>query len=176
MKRLLLRAALLPLIALFFSLSARAQTNNWAVGFRIGEPAGLNVRKYFGENQAFDVNIGTYGGVYGTRRDYRRGRYRNVGLSIQGHYLWHGGIGKSQTLHYYYGFGGQINRRAYFPDRNINESVPETSLGGSGVAGLEYFMPNKPFSIFLETGLYVEVLPSPFFFGLQSGLGVRLNL
>ncbi|MFD1140354.1 hypothetical protein ACFQ4C_04510 [Larkinella insperata] len=164
------------LLGLTISQQAHAQTNNWAVGFRIGEPAGINIRKYFGENHAFDLNIGTYGGIYGNRRSYRRGMYRNVGVSVQGHYLWHGSIGKLETLHYYYGFGGQVNRRNYYLNRNSNERVPEISLGGSGVAGLEYFLPNKPLSVFLETGAYVEVLPAPFFLGLQSGLGVRLNL
>lgn len=166
------------LVGLAASRPAHAQTNNWAVGFRIGEPAGINIRKYFGENHAFDLNFGTFGGIYGTRRGYRKGVYKNVGFSIQGHYLWHGSIGKSESLHYYYGFGGQINRRRYYPDQFSAANFYDNtiSLGGSGVAGLEYFLPNKPLSVFLETGAYVEVLPAPFFLGFQSGLGVRLNL
>jgi len=178
MKRFVARATgsiLLTLLALL-TRPANAQTNNWALGFRLGEPSGVNVRKYFGENHAFDLNIGSYGAVYGNDRSYRRGQYRNAGLSIQGHYLWHGAILKSETLHGYYGFGGQINRRRYYPNRLFTEYVPEVSLGGSGVAGLEYFLRNKPLSVFLETGLYVELIPSPFFMGIQSGLGVRYNL
>ncbi|MGA0556603.1 hypothetical protein ACO2Q8_08130 [Larkinella sp. VNQ87] len=177
MKRLSLLFFFL-LIGLTITEKAQAQTNNWAVGFRIGEPAGINVRKYFGDNHAFDLNIGTYGGIYGNRRSYRKGIYKNVGLSVQGHYLWHGGIGKSESLHYYYGFGGQLNSRRYYSDRfsTVNAYDNTISVGGSGVAGLEYFLPNKPFSIFLETGAYVEVIPAPFFLGFQSGLGVRLNL
>ncbi|GAB3899510.1 hypothetical protein GCM10028803_20770 [Larkinella knui] len=169
---------ILWLVGLATAREANAQTNNWAVGFRIGEPAGVNVRKYFGTNHAFDLNVGTYGGIYGNRRSYRKGLYKNVGLSVQGHYLWHGSIGKSQTLHYYYGFGGQLNSRRYYSDRFsvVNAYDKTISVGGSGVAGLEYFLPNRPLSVFLETGAYVEVIPAPFFMGIQSGLGIRLNL
>lgn len=165
------------LVGLATTQVTNAQTNNWAVGFRIGEPSGVNIRKYFGEKHAFDLNFGTYGGIYGTRRSYRKGVYKNVGFSVQGHYLWHGSFGKSETLHYYFGFGGQLNSRRYYPDQfsYVNAYDKTISVGGSGVAGVEYFLPNKPFSVFLETGGYVEVIPAPFFLGFQSGLGVRLN-
>ncbi len=161
------------------SNQAQAQYNNWAGGFRIGEPAGVNIRKYFGENHAFDLNVGTYGGLYGNVRSYRRGRFKNVGLVIQGHYLWHGEVGKSQTLHYYYGFGGQVTSRRYYPDNQRGQSVDynkNIGIGGSAVAGLEYFLPNKPTSIFIETGLYAEVVPAIFFVNVQSGIGLRFNL
>jgi hypothetical protein len=45
----------------------------------------------------------------------------------------------------------------------------------SGIGGVEYFPPNKPYSFFLETGLYLEVLQAPFFLNLNSGLGLRYN-
>lgn len=157
--------------------AVQAQYNNWAAGFRLGEPAGINLRKYFGDNKAFDINVGTYGGLYGNHREYRRGVYRSVGLTVQGHYLWHNRLFGKDELRGYYGFGGQINTRRYYPERlqTINEYESGFSLGGSAVAGLDYFVPNKPFSVFLETGLYVEVLPAPFFLNVQSGLGLRYN-
>ena len=160
------------------SQSALAQYNNWAVGFRLGEPSGINVRKYFRDNHAFDLNIGTFGGLYGGKRAYRQGVYKSVGLSIQGHYLWHTRLFGKESLRGYYGFGGQINRRNYFPDNistNTVKFIPETSLGGSAVGGVEYFPDGKPYSVFLETGLYVEVIPAPLFMGVQSGLGLRYN-
>ncbi len=157
---------------------ASAQYNNWAVGFRIGEPSGINIRKYFGDSHAFDLNIGTYGGLYGTTRDYRQGKYKTVGLSLQGHYLWHDRILGQDDLRGYYGFGGQINSRRYYPDNLSSQQttfVSETSLGGSAVAGAEYFLKNKPLSIFIEGGLYAEVLPVPLYFNVQTGLGIRYN-
>lgn len=168
--------ALVGLLCL--SKSASAQYTNWAVGFRLGEPSGINIRKYFGDSHAFDVNIGTYGGIYGTTRDYRQGKYKTVGICIQGHYLWHDRLFGSDNLRVYYGFGGQINSRRYYPDNLGGQPVnyvSETSLGGSAVAGLEYFLKDKPLSIFLEGGLYAEVLPVPLYFNVQTGVGVRYN-
>jgi hypothetical protein len=155
-----------------------AQYNNWAFGFRLGEPSGVNVRKYFGENHAFDINIGTYGGLYGNNRSYRSGFYKTVGLSVQGHYLWHNRILNNDNIRAYYGFGGQINSRRYYPDRfaATNDFESAIALGGSAVGGLEYFVPNKQYSIFAEFGLYAEVVPAPLFFSVSSGLGIRFNL
>jgi len=177
MKKQLTIATLALLLGLF-AQTAQAQNKNWAVGFRLGEPSGLNVRKYFGVANAFDLNVGTYGGLYGNVRRYRGGRYANVGLTIQGHYLWHGDIKAVNNLRYHYGFGGQINSRRYYLSRVTarGDYDASLSLGGSGVAGLEYFVPEKPFSFFLETGLYVEVAPAPLFMNVQSGIGLRFNL
>ena len=177
MRRSLLLIALI-LVGFALPYSASAQYNNWAFGFRLGDPAGVNIRKYFGTNRAFDLNVGTYGGLYGTNRSYRSGVYKTFGLSVQGHYLWHGSILGSDTFRGYYGFGGQVNSRRYYPDRFAATGEYESgiALGGSGVAGIEYFVPNKPYSFFLETGLYVEVLPAPLFLSLNSGLGIRFNL
>lgn len=167
----------LVILGTAFTQRAQAQYNNWAAGFRIGEPAGINIRKYFGDNKAFDLNIGTYGGLYGNKRDYRRGVYKNVGLTVQGNYVWHNRLFGKDELRGYYGLGGQINTRRYYPQRlqAINEYESGFSLGGSAIAGAEYFVPNKPYSVFIETGLYVEVLPAPLFLNVQSGVGLRYN-
>lgn len=172
----LLIAVLLAFVAL--PKQALAQYNNWAFGFRIGEPSGVNIRKYFGEKHAFDVNVGTYGGLYGNNRAYRSGYYKTVGLSVQGHFLWHDRLFGNDNIRGYYGFGGQINSRRYYPDRfaATNDYESAIALGGSAVAGLEYFVPNKQYSIFAELGLYAEVLPAPLFFSLSSGIGIRFNL
>ena len=37
---------------------AHAQYDNWAVGFKLGEPTGINIRKYFNNIHALDVTIG----------------------------------------------------------------------------------------------------------------------
>lgn len=115
MRKLFLIASLTVLACFELSTTAVAQYNNWSVGFRLGEPSGINVRKYFGTNHAFDLNIGTYGGLYGTKRSYRTGEYKSVGLTIQGHYLWHKALTKSESIRGYYGFGGQVNNRRYYP-------------------------------------------------------------
>jgi hypothetical protein len=158
--------------------NASAQYNNWAVGFQLVDPSGVNVRKYFNDNKAIDVSIGTYGLLYGRNRSYRSGDYENAGISLRANYLWHKSLFKQENLHGYYGFGGQINSRRYYfdaangagrvYDRNI-------SIGGTGLAGLEYFLPSKPLSIFLETGVYIELIPAIFFIHPQISAGVRYN-
>lgn len=177
MRKLLFVPTLLLLSVLISPNQARAQYNNWSVGFRLGEPAGINIRKYFGSNHAFDLNAGTYGGLYGNRRNYRNGEYRSVGLAVQGHYIWHKSLTSSESLRGYYGFGGQINTRRYYADRlaGVGQYENALSLGGSGIAGLEYFPASKPYSFFLEGGLYVELLQAPFFVNLNTGLGIRYN-
>lgn len=175
MKKSILMLSLVFLCAFGAANRAQAQYNNWSVGFRLGEPAGVNIRKYFGSNHAFDLNVGTYGGLYGNRRSYRDGDYRSVGLSLQGHYLWHKALTSSESLRGYYGFGGQVNTRRYYANRLNGQYESALSLGGSGIAGLELFPASKPYSFFLETGLYVELLQAPFFLNLNTGLGIRYN-
>jgi hypothetical protein len=165
-------------ILILFTIIATAsfsQEKKWAVGARLGEPSGLNIRKYFDE-RAFEVNIGTYGGLWGNNRGYRKGNYQSVGLAVNANYLWHKNLFKKETAKYYYGFGAQFNSRKYFPDNtNVVQGVSSLSIGGDALAGVEFFLPDSPLSIFLETGLFVEVLPSPLFMHVQSGVGVRFN-
>ncbi|AYQ31176.1 hypothetical protein [Runella sp. SP2] len=161
------------------AFASQAQYNNWAIGFQLVEPSGLNVRKYYGDNKALDVSFGTYGLFYGRDRKYRKGFYQNAGFSLRVNHLWHTALFKKEQFRAYYGFGGQINsRRYYFDSRNspgTKEFTNSISLGGSGLAGTEYFVSNSPLSCFLETGLYVELVPGIFFVHPQASLGVRFN-
>ncbi|MEZ4904184.1 MAG: hypothetical protein R2822_21750 [Spirosomataceae bacterium] len=161
------------------SLSLWAQYNNWAVGFQLVEPSGINARKYFGENKALDVSAGTYALFYGRDRKYRKGYYQNAGFSFRATYLWHRALFGKDQFRGYYGFGGQINsRRYYFDSKNApgtKEYVRTISLGGVGVAGAEYFVTSSPLSVFLETGLYLEILPGIFYVHPQGNIGVRFN-
>lgn len=170
----------IALVALCFTISfANAQYNNWAVGFQLVEPSGINARKYFGENKALDVSLGTYGLFYGRDRKYRKGYYHNAGFSLRATYLWHTSLFNKEQLRAYYGFGGQINsRRYYFDSRNapgLKEYDSAISLGGVGMAGTEYFVSGSPLSVFLETGLYAELVPDIFYLHPQASIGVRFN-
>ena len=165
----------ITIIFIFISISAFSQEKSWAVGARIGEPSGLNIRKYFDE-RAFEINIGTYGGIWGQNRGYRKGTYNSVGLAVNMNYLWHGNLFKKETAKYYYGIGAQFNNRKYFPkDQKLAQGVATLSIGGNALAGLEFYVPDSPLSIFLEAGTYVEILPSPIFMHIQSGVGARFN-
>ena len=167
------------LFVILCSSEVSAQYKNWAVGFQLVDPSGINIRKYFGDNKAFDVSIGTYGLFYGRSRSYRSGNYHNAGLMVRATYLWHTTLFGSENLRGYYGFGGQLNsRRYYFPSRlvaNEEEFVNQISLGGSGLAGLEYFIPNNRLSVFVEAGIYAELIPAFLYLHPESSIGVRMN-
>jgi hypothetical protein len=175
-----MKKTIATLFILLFAFSiTKAQFNNWAVGFQLVEPSGVNVRKYFGDNKAFDISAGTYGLFYGRDRAYRKGSYQNAGISVRGTYLWHSPLFKSEQLHGYYGFGAQLNsRRYYFESRNtpgVQEFTNNISIGGVGLGGVEYFVPSSRLSFFLEAGVYAELVPALFFLHPQGGIGVRAN-
>ena len=167
MKKLLLLICLI-----IISLSAKSQEKNWAVGAKIGDPAGLNIRHYLNNDKnAIEFNVGVYGAIWGLRSNYKDGRFDGAGFSFSGLYLWHNEM--TSNLKNYYGFGAQFTSRSYI-DKN-NAQIPITGLGGLGQVGLEYFLPSSPVSIFLEAGAYVEFVPAILYLHPQGGLGARLN-
>lgn len=155
---------------------------NWAAGFRVGEPLGFNLRKYFQNgDKAFDINVGTYGFIYNRKRSYNGGEYRTSGLMIQGVYLWQHEVFRRDWAHVYYGGGLQINNRNhYFFSRNVTPPQEirskKIALGPTGTAGFELKLPKQPLAFFLDAGLYIEALPSPFFINPQVSGGLRLNI
>tara|TARA_R110002124_G_scaffold236527_4_gene401757 strand:+ start:154 stop:675 length:522 start_codon:yes stop_codon:yes gene_type:complete len=173
-----MKKILFTIIGLLSLHVAFAQNSNWAVGFKAGEPTGVNIRKYFNNIQAIDVTIGTYGGVLAKNRKYRGedGDYRNTGLSVQVHYLWHTPFFNSEALHIYYGLGGQVNSRRSYPSRLNGDYEKNISLGGSALGGFEYFLPDNRISVFLEGGTYLELLPRPFYLSPNISGGIRFNL
>lgn len=160
--------------------SAVAQNyNNWAIGVKVGEPVGLNVRKYFDSGRKnFDLNFGTYGFLWGATRSHNNKPYykSQTGLMVQGIFHWNNQLGAAERFQVYYGFGGQINSRKRVPP--VSNNVPEKhiSLGGVANTGMEYSLPNNDLSIFAELGLYAEIAPKPLFIHIPANVGIRLNL
>lgn len=153
-------------------LSAKAQEKSWAIGAKIGDPAGLNLRHYLNNDKnAVEINVGVYGAIWGLRSNYKDGAFDGAGFSFSGLYLWHNEM--TSSLKNYYGFGAQFTSRSY-KDKN-NTQIPITGLGGLGQAGLEYFLPSSPISIFGEVGAYLELVPAVLYFHPQGGIGARLN-
>lgn len=175
-----LKKLILLLSILFLSNESFGQLKDWAAGFRIGEPGGFMARKY-SENgvNALEVNIGTYGGLWGTDRSYQDGTFRNIGYSINVLYMWHHPTLINPDLRTYYGFGPQLNSRDWYPNNIINNpaiGTRKSGMGATAIGGLEYFPIDAPnLSFFTEIGFYTEIAPNPFFFHLQGGIGVRAN-
>lgn len=171
------KLALTLICTLCFGI-AQAQYDNWAVGFKLGEPTGVNIRKYFNNIHALDVTVGTYGGILSNDRKYRgdNGIYKNTGLSLQVHYLWHTPLFNSEAVHVYYGLGGQINNRRSYPQRLNGQYEKTVTLGGSVLGGFEYYIPDNRISVFLEAGTYVELIRKPFYLSPNISAGLRFNL
>lgn len=170
-----MKKALLSLLLLLGVTLANAQPQRWAVGFKLGEPTGVNLRKY-GDRNAFDVSVGTYGGLLGMDRAYRNGSYRNVGVMLNASYLWYTPL-LAERMTVYTGLGAQLNSRRYYPDRfsNVGAYTNNISIGPSATAGLEYFSARRPSSYFIEGGTYVELLPAFLFLSPQISAGIRHN-
>lgn len=147
----------------------------FAVGFRIGEPLGANVRMYLPNNRALDANFGSYGLLWGTNRKYgSKGRFKNTGWELNVNYLFRTNS-EGKKVQAYYGFGGMITGRRSYPDRLAGLYEKKTGIGATGVAGVEYFVPDSPLSLFADAGLYVELIPVPLFLHVHGGVGARFN-
>ncbi len=193
MRSILLTIALLP-----FAVSAQ----NWGIGFRLGDPSGLSVKKYNG-NKAWELNVGRT--HLFNRYDYYYDRYDrwyvdqhfnykahellnysySRALGIQLHYLVHKDVKNAAGLRWYYGAGGQLRFMSYRYDYRYklengpdwvvvrDQRVVETDFGLDGVIGLEYKIKNAPVSLFLDGTLFMELVDNPFYFTPQFGIGAR---
>jgi len=172
-----MKKTVLFLLLTLASASAFAQNKDWALGAKIGEPAGISIRNYLrNDKNAIEVNLGLYGAFWGVKDSYKSVYFDGSGVAISALYLWHNQMGSSRFKNYY-GFGGQYTSRSYYEDiaGGGRNKLPSVGLGGVGNAGLEYFSPDSPLSIFMEVGAYVELVPSFFYFHPQAGIGARLN-
>jgi hypothetical protein len=174
------KVALTLVVVVVTAISSFGQyESNWALGLRVGEPLGLNIRKYFSYgDRAFDVNIGTFGLLYGRERYYNKKKiYASAGVMFQAIYSWHFSAFNSDNFHVYYGLGGQINSRDRVLDTGIREDKFRViSVGPAGAAGMEFTLPDKNLGIFLDAGGYLEIAPKPFFPNAQISAGLRVNL
>jgi hypothetical protein len=162
------------LLAFIFTFSiAQAQPEKWAIGFKVGEPTGVVIRKY-GDRNALDITVGTYSSLLKTKA-YRGGEYSSIGFMLNGSYLWFVPMFNDRMIAYG-GAGVQINARRYYPNSSIKQvHTNNISTGPSFTGGLEFFFAQKPTSFFIEGGGYVELLPKVLYFNPNVNIGLRHN-
>lgn len=163
--------------AFFLSvISADAQVQRWAVGFEVGEPNAVSIRKY-GDRNALDVSIGTYIGLFKSKDNYKVSNddLGGVGVMFNATYLWYVPFLNDRIIAYA-GPGIQVNSRRYYPNRDV-KSVYTTNIstGPSGTVGIEFFFGEKPASLFVEGGGYAELIPKLFYFNPNLSVGLRHN-
>jgi len=194
----------LPTLLLFGALLPATTSAQWGVGFRLGDPSGISVKKYW-SGHAFEVSLGRtylfrnnryyndyYNDWYTDQRfDHSAHEYiayrASPALGLQLHYLIQKEVKNAANLDWYYGFGAQFCSLQFYYDYRYrtgpgsdwvvvrDERVTELDLGLDGVIGLEYNFSNAPVSIFTDATLFMELIDNPFVFAGQFGLGVRFR-
>ncbi|MFP4095131.1 MAG: hypothetical protein ACLFUB_11630 [Cyclobacteriaceae bacterium] len=188
---------LMVVVGCLFSGQLWAQSYQWGVGLRAGDPTGLSVKRFMG-SKALEFNIGQthlwgYNAVREFERDYDDYRYLDSrfksATSLQVRYLSFKPIeieGRDK-LSWYAGIGGQLRStsvdyryRYWVGPRNDDwrerwEAVNDIDLGVDFIGGLDFTFHDIPLSIFTDINLFVELIDSPLFLRLQGGGGVRYN-
>jgi hypothetical protein len=161
----------LLLFAVCLAFAAHAQ-RNWGVGLRFGEPSGVTAKKYFSESSGLELSVGTGGYIYRPSRG--NGRYQQGGLAVMVNYHIMHDIGEVDGLQWYFGFGGTMKVREYYYDGS-GDIETRLGLAVNGVAGLEYTLEDLPISFFLDIIPNLEMFPTFFAPGFDSGIGARYN-
>lgn len=199
-----MRATFLPTTIACLLLTSSAWGQNWGVGFRLGDPSGITLKKY-GDGHAFEMSLGRTSLFRNSRYHYDHYNHwyedqhfdhtehqlldynASVALGLQLHYLWQRQIGTIEGFDWYAGLGGQLRAQQYSYDYRYkpangpewvtvyDERVLETDLGVDGVIGLEYTFSEVPISMFVDGTLFMELFNDPFLFRPQAGTGVRFR-
>ncbi len=190
------------LLFLLISCTGSMWAQGWGIGFRLGDPSGLTVKKYNGQS-ALELNIGRahpfsndqfyydfydrwYDGKHFGYTAHQFLGYRStVPLGIQLHWVKQKSVKSAEGLEWYLGLGAQMRwqtvdlayRYKVAGDNDWyyveGERVTGIDLGVDGVLGLEYKFKNAPLSLFMDGTLFMEVVDDPFLFWPQFGFGAR---
>lgn len=150
------------LIAGFLTLqkTALAQDYNTAIGLKFGGyENGISIKHFTSADIALEGIVG----------------FRQKGVVITGLWEKHQTAFNLADLKFYYGFGahiGSVGRYKRFNGDNENYDGNKLLLGGDGILGLEYVIPNAPIGISLDLNPRVELVGGTFF-DLAPGLGLK---
>jgi hypothetical protein len=175
--------------------SASAQTFNWGIGLRLGDPLGVTLKRYLAEGKSLEFNLGrsaNWGYNYADRfydnnkwKTYDYLAYKaNNAVTFQLHFLFHKDIQGAKGLQWYWGVGPQLRFKSYaysyrYDGGNswvyVTEDVTDVDFGADAVLGLEYRIKSAPLAVFADANLFLELLNDPLFLYAQGGVGIRYN-
>jgi hypothetical protein len=147
---------------MFAGLRSNAQDYKMAAGLKFGGfENGISGKYFIDANTAIEGLLG----------------FRNSGLVVTGLYEIHQQAFNVPALKFYYGFGGHIGSvgQGTYRTFNGNDRIytkPQLLLGGDGVVGLEYIIPESPIAVSLDLNPRVELVTGPYF-DLAPGLGIK---
>ncbi len=164
-----LTAIIASMILTAVSLTASAQGHGLhgyydnAIGIRAGSPSGITYKHFTSSYEAIEViaNFWPYG------------------FGVTGLYEIHVNAFEAEGLNWYYGGGGHMYLYAIEStiDRwESRESASGVGLGIDGIMGIEYVIPNIPFTLSLDLKPCIEVTTfGDVFLSLDPGLSIRYN-
>ncbi|MBS9523726.1 hypothetical protein KI659_06800 [Litoribacter alkaliphilus] len=186
------------LLLAFLLLPALAYSQEHQVGVRLGEPLGITYKTFIDERISLEGIIGAAGanhaGYY--RRAFNNNRptgdavyashstYSAFSLNARAAYheditnqfnitegmLWaYGGVGaqlRSVQVDYLYS-------RPMSPTFFNSENRTNIDFGPEAFVGTEYYFQDLPISVFVEAGLFLELIDRPGHLRLQGAIGAR---
>src|ERR1043166_5975934 len=126
MKKLLLIHSILLLL---FMNGAFAQGYKTGIGVRGGVPNGITFKQFISETSAIEGIVA----------------WRYKGTGIIGLFEMHRPAFGVENLHWFYGLGGHVSFRSYY-----RETSASLFVGIDGILGIEYQIPDIPFTISLD--------------------------
>ena len=139
-------------IALFmYASSVHAQDYKSAIGLRLGYPLSVSYKTFISEKSALEGVVGF--------RSFSGYSWINVG----GYYQIHNEIPSVDGLRWYYGAGPNVYIWSW--DKSFVNPGSNTSIGISGVIGLDYKFNDLPLNV------SVDWIPTFFVNGFGSGFG-----
>jgi len=186
----------LSLVLCFVAFALSAQDPN-GIGIRLGEPAGLSFKRFWPDDNALEVILGTarpgwsynyYANSFNDYTAYKDFRYRShqvkSTLYLQSRYVLHYEIyiqGLGGKLDWYWGPGlvfktARVEYRYQQkepPLQELREVRVDIDLGPEAIIGMEYRFPTVPFAAYGEISVMGELLDRPLTMRLFSGAGIR---
>lgn len=148
----------LLLFSLLLTLSIFGQRYSNSVGLKYATQGSMQIngKHFLTENNALEVSLGGY-------TNY---------VWLQGNFLWQSPL--VDDLDYYFGAGPGFGM---FTGNSIMQTSANDRyfIGVNGVFGVEYKLPDYPFTFSLESGPYVQVIQK-FSLGWNVGLAARYVL
>lgn len=158
---------------------------NPAIGFRAGEPMGINIQFYKGimdsntkSKGLFDINLAKEGAVMSLKQPYKTGEWRPGGTRYS--VSWFHEVNHRLFSHYfYYGIGLQAGTRNYQQSANhFSDFAWGPQLTVHGELPVKNFS-IRPHGLYCKISLFVEVIYHKEFGEefeyLKPAGGVRLN-
>lgn len=180
------------LITLFSFTTSYCQ--DFGVGLRLGDPMGISVKKYLGDN-ALEISFGStvhYRGYdynyfynhdnrYKNKNIYSVGYSRDYSIGIQVHYLLHQDLDVNikGDLDWYFGVGGQFRLHKgtlHYWENGLyyEDPLSDYDIGPDGTIGMEYTFDGAPLSVFIDATVFLEII-NRVDFHPQAAIGVRYN-